>query len=410
MSLKMDSIYLIESLHEKIPSDNFIFFKEDTRRIFLQFFEYFKESVEYINSSIDLKKHLIVDEEILSPKKDVPKAKNFHYIVKEIREYIFENAKHTKIFKFLNFLGRKITFNFVMSNNEITDDVFHFVYLMLIWLYVISKYTQNSRCSKKLNIFIYFNDKKKHLPENKGECFEKKNVNTGFTFTCIPDSEIVIFRKEEWFKVFLHETFHNFALDFSDLDNENTTKFILSIFPVKSKVKLYEAYTDFWARTINCLLCSFMSCNNNKENFLIRAMSCINYERHFSFFQAVKNLNHMNMTYKNLFLKDSSSILMRQEYKEETSVLSYYIICSIFFNNFEKFLNWCEVFNGNTKKSILIQFKNTTENQMELCEYIKNQYKSKEMIDTITTHEKIFALTKNVFLKKTLRKSILEFA
>ena len=64
----MDSIYLIESLHEKIPSDNFIFFKEDTRRIFLQFFEYFKESVEYINSSIDLKKHLIVDEEILSPK------------------------------------------------------------------------------------------------------------------------------------------------------------------------------------------------------------------------------------------------------------------------------------------------------------------------------------------------------
>ena len=47
---------------------------------------------------------------------------------------------------------------------------------------------------------------------------------------------------------------------------------------------------------------------------------------------------------------------------------------------------------------------------MELCEYIENQYKSKEMIDAITTHEEIFALTKNVFLKKTLRKSILEFA
>ena len=101
---------------------------------------------------------------------------------------------------------------------------------------------------------------------------------------------------------------------------------------------------------------------------------------------------------------------MRKKYKEATSVLSYYIVCSIFFNNFEKFLKWCVVFNGNTKKSILIQFKNTPENQMELCEYIENQYKSKEMIDAITIHENILASTDNSFLKKTLRKSICEFA
>jgi hypothetical protein len=73
-------------------------------------------------------------------------------------------------------------------------------------------------------------------------------------------------------------------------------------------------------------------------------------------------------------------------------------------------LKWCVVFNGNTKKSILIQFKNTPENQMELCEYIRQQYKSKEMIDAITIHENIFLTTKNRnFLKKTLRKSICEF-
>ena len=117
------------------------------------------------------------------------------------------------------------------------------------------------------------------------------------------------------------------------------------------------------------------------------------------------------MTYKDLFSnEDSGSILKRKKYKEATSVLSYYIVCSIFFNNFEKFLKWCVVFNGNTKKSILIQFKNTPENQMELCEYIENQYKSKEMIDAITIHENILASTDNSFLKKTLRKSICEFA
>ena len=172
MSLKEDSIHLIQSLNEQMNSNNISFFK-DSHEIFLQFFSYFKEAVEYINSSIDLKNHLISDEQI-SSSKDVPKAQHFDYIVKEIRDYIFTHAKHKKIFKFNNFLGREISFYFSLTKNEKKEDVFHYVYLMLIWLHVISKHTENGRCSKKLNIFVYFNDKKKHLPENKGECFEKK--------------------------------------------------------------------------------------------------------------------------------------------------------------------------------------------------------------------------------------------
>ena len=406
MLLTDNSINLLKHLNKNIPSEE-IFFFEKSNEIFLQFFSYFKHSANYI-SSINLKDHLIVNQKILS-KDDIPLTENFDYIVKEIQQYIFKISKHKMIFKFENFLGREISFNFILSKNENSNDVFKYVYLMLLWLFVISKYTENSKCSKKLNIFIYFNDRKKFLPENKGECFQKKNVNTGFTFTCIHDSEIVIFRKEEWFKVFLHETFHNFGLDFSALDNKNTTNFILSIFPINSKVKLYEAYCDFWARTVNCLLCSFISSKNNQTTFLSRAIACINYERHFSFFQAVKNLNHMHMTYTNLFLNDPISIKKRAKYTEETSVLSYYIICSIFFNNFDKFLQWCAFFNGNSKESILIQFKNTSDNQMELCKYIKNEYKSKEMIDNINLHQQIFKSSKNKKLLTTLKKSICEF-
>ena len=155
MSLKKDSTYLIKSLHEQIPENNISFFKEDTHKIFLQFFSYFQESVDYIKSSIDLKSHLIVDEEISSPK-DVPKAANFDYIVKEIKEYIFTHVKHKIVFRFSNFLGREVSFYFSLTKNEKKEDIFNYVFLMLVWLYVISKYTQNSRCSKKLNIFIYF--------------------------------------------------------------------------------------------------------------------------------------------------------------------------------------------------------------------------------------------------------------
>ena len=48
---------------------------------------------------------------------------------------------------------------------------------------------------------------------------EPININGGVSNVCVKNSlsEIVIFRREEWFKVLIHETFHNYGLDFSDL-------------------------------------------------------------------------------------------------------------------------------------------------------------------------------------------------
>ena len=86
---------------------------------------------------------------------------------------------------------------------------------MLVWLTIISKIS-SPNCSKELNIFVYFTSLKKELPESQHMILQANNVNTAFTTTCPVNSDIVIFRQEEWFKVFIHETFHNFALDFSD--------------------------------------------------------------------------------------------------------------------------------------------------------------------------------------------------
>lgn len=404
--LTEDSIELIKSLNKNIPESQ-INMLSNSKETFLQFFSYFKE-INQIISKISFEDHIIADEQI-KKKSDIPKNNDFNYIVKEIREYINEHASRKINFYFPDFFGRSISVFFVINDEDEYLNIIDYIKRIMFWLCFLTKHTQNEKCSRKLNIFIYLNDIIKKLPENKGECFERKNVNTGFTFTCIPDSEIVIFRKEEWFKVFLHETFHNFGLDFSDMDNENTKDFILSIFPVNSKVKLFEAYCDFWARTINCLLCSYFSCYNDKNGFISRTIACINYEIYFSLFQAVKNLDHMHMTYINLFSNDSKSEMKRKKYKEETSVLSYYIICSIFFNNFDNFVTWCKNNNGNTKNRMLIQFRNTVDNQMELCEYIRKEYLSKRMLENILFYENIFSNTKNIFLLKTLRKSICEF-
>ena len=43
----------------------------------------------------------------------------------------------------------------------------------------------------------------------------QSHVNSGYTYTCKENNEIVIYREEEWLKVLIHESFHAYGLDFS---------------------------------------------------------------------------------------------------------------------------------------------------------------------------------------------------
>jgi L-rhamnose isomerase len=67
-------------------------------------------------------------------------------------------------------------------------------------------------------IYIYHTSLLKILPNTNVDILNENNVNTAFTRTCPSNSEIVVFRKEEWFKVFIHETFHSFGIDFASMN------------------------------------------------------------------------------------------------------------------------------------------------------------------------------------------------
>ena len=58
-------------------------------------------------------------------------------------------------------------------------------------------------------------------------------------------------------------------------------------------------------------------------------------------------------------------------YKEDTSVLSYYIITLILLNNYQSFLSWC-----NTNNTSILQFKKTTANIDAFCNFIGKKYKN----------------------------------
>jgi len=141
-----------------------------------------------------------------------------------------------------------------------------------------------------------------------GKIFGPENVNTGYS-----SNKVVVYRKEEWFKVFIHECFHFFKFE-KNLFGKDLSDRILKLFPVDSEVNLYESYCEFMARTINCKLISQCS----KISFdQLRAK-----EKKHSMYHMVNVLHHMGLTYQDI-LKENSG------FKEKTNVLAYVVLTNI---------------------------------------------------------------------------------
>jgi hypothetical protein len=341
---------------------------------------------------------------------EITKPKNFNYnsFPQVIREHIDELSLSEISYTF-SLLNHNIKIIFVVEdpNIELKIKTYNkYVDSIIMWLYILNLYS-SKQCSNSLVIYFYFTSLEKKLPESNIHILDEKHVNTAFTTTCPKDSEIVIFRHEEWFKVFIHETFHNFGLDFSDMNNDNCHNYLLNIFKVRSFVNSYEAYTEFWAEIINALFCSFYSLkekdrekggSNNEKQFLSNAEFFINFERCYSFFQLVKVLDFMGLSYGDLYLNKPENKLLRETlYKEKTNVLSYYVIKTVMMNNYPSFLSWC-----NKNNLSLITFKKTIANQKNFCEFIEKNYKSASMLENIDNSELFLE-----HLKKNKNKAVM---
>lgn len=314
---------------------------------------------------------------------------------KEVREHINDHVNNHLSYHFSLF-GRSIKIEFGVEDAEPelhVDKYNSYVDLMLMWMYILNQYASSS-CSKEITVYLYFTSLLKKLPDTNVQILGANHVNTAFTTTCPKVSEIIIFRKEEWFKVFMHETFHNFALDFSDMNVDESHAKIREFFPVKSDVNLFEAYCETWAEIMNACFCSFMHLQNKEEKekekenideFLSNCDLLIHIERNYSFFQMVKTLDFMGLTYNNLYSNTPQSIVLRDNlYKEDSNVLSYYVIRTILLNNYQGFLGWCD-----TNNTSLLQFKKTTTNQREFCKFIEANYKTQAMLDGVVCIEKL---------------------
>jgi hypothetical protein len=297
------------------------------------------------------------------------------HIPKQIREYIQTTSKYVYEISFsLN--KRNVNLVWICPKTINKEILKKHIQKIWMWFYILSP----SNYAKEITVYFYWTPFHKILGPS---ILNESNVNTAFTYSCQVKGEIILYREEEWFKVLIHESFHAFCMDFSNEDVKKSHRCILSLFPVKSKVNLYEAYTEFWAEIWNIMFYSFFCSENpSLEIFIQHCEKYRELETQWGFFQLTKVLKYMHpdLTYRDLISNNSnkSQVLREKYYQENTNVLSYYILKMVLMANFSQFLKWSYLNNGPTFFCFNHSPKNKT--QEKLCEFILMHYKKKNSI------------------------------
>ena len=269
----------------------------------------------------------------------------------------------------------------------------------LLMLYLSKNVTDN------VNLKLFLTGKKKYLP-TKYTVLGPKEINTGSTMKGI-NGTIKIWRKEELYKLILHEMIHFLNLDFKSSNKLNSIySFLYKVFNISQEqtIRLTEAYTETIACIINTIIVSYKF--GDKSNLtLFKKM--IDYERIFSCFQIAKILYFYG--YKNFdeFFNLSGQFNTNPKWNQTTNVFSYHIIKGAFIFSINSFIDFCV----NNNKQNWLQFDSNNPNIYKefqslikhCCSDSKFRLYINKFMNFIRTNE-----NKKLFIYRTLRMTALE--
>ncbi len=306
------------------------------------FYNYFKKLNHHnflFNKIFDINKIKITFE--VSKKNAI---QDISFLDENMKGYIFKKYFYTYIFQHSGFptilkMGSSSQF----LTTSIERNGIQLLYLILFFQYF---------CNKNMMQEVYYYPTlfKKQFSKNP---LSPREVNSGVTFIekaeaqHIHNGKIVLFRKEEVYKVCIHELIHSFHMDYPLIIHSHTMKSELcSNYPIL----LNEAYTESLATMLNLYFVylqkeRFMNkygVYNIPENHIInvtklRAMfkNELNYELGLS----KKVLNHNKLKYNELYKLVKTDTCLK-EFLQHTNVFSYYVLKPLILNNIDFYDNF----------------------------------------------------------------------
>ena len=416
----------MEQKHSEITeflSDN-LFKTQILPRNKLHFSHRSKDFIGKLFNDINQSERIYISDNItgttLNINKDgLPSGQSYSYCPQEIRDEIESKSKCGFQYMF-NIKDRK--FNIVLVSPDKLNIVIPYMKKAIkniyMWLYVASQYAK-PKCSEQMNVYIYLTGLSKMLPE-KEATISRMHVNTAFTTACQTQTEVHVFRREEWFKTFIHETFHNMGMDFSAYDNNLINNEMYTIFPVNTDFRLYESYCEMWGETMAILFNVHRSMRRNTKveyiqdripNMIKSVEAAIIQETYHALFQVSKILSHYGLTYDELIKNNMGQ--NGCSYKEDTPVLSYFVIKSILMYNIDEFLQWCIHNNGSSLNFTNLLSNDEIQAKMKrYCGIAKKHYKDEDYIDILSEIQHIYKgikpIRKNRYILQNLRMTITE--
>jgi len=279
------------------------------------------------------------------------------YIPDKIYKFIKSETSITyKVSAYLN--NKKVNLFFTCYDNTKQDEIFYYANYSLLVIYLLTLNTKNS-CSKQLDIKIYLTPFKKIYPKDINAILGPNEVNTGFsTIGCMDKSEIVIYRKEEWYKVLIHELMHNLNFDFATIDYGDCREKLAKILNLDINYEINETYCEIWARIISIIIAADLKSENYTDFQTIFGILMME-EIFFSLQQANKILKRVNSVKK---------------FKEDTNAYAYYVFTSGLMVNYSNFVEWCyrnntPIFNFNKTKTMCNNFCDLIINSLDDSTY-----------------------------------------
>ena len=288
-----------------------------------------------------------------------------------------------------------------------------YAYKVFAWLYIVTSMSDKDCSEESLHVYFYMTPFKKQRPARGASgddaILSAIHVNTGLTRNCETHGEIVVYRTEEWFKVFVHESMHNFNMDFIDQDLRAANTQLRRTFCIPHEdVLLFETYTETWARIINTMFHTYF--HGTQKHFIRTVREKIAHNAMFYAYQIVKVLEIMKLNYGNITIQSAENTeICSRRYAEDTNVYAYYILGGILSIYAVPFISWCcENNRGTGGRIAAIRFSRQPGALPKLMEFISHMARDPVILSMIAFIEKApgATTTATTIATKTMRMTM----